>query len=89
VEPIFFLEGDGALSPKGAEKLRRLVESWGAQGSWSLGVPEDRTLLVAVREARIQAIRRALRALGVGSVERHVAELRPGDRGDVIYASKR
>jgi hypothetical protein len=88
-EPIFFLEGDGALSPKGVEKLRRLVEAWGVQGAWSLGVPEDRALPARVREARVQALRRALRSLGVATLEVRAAEVRAGDRGDVVYAGKR
>lgn len=87
-EAVFFLEGDGALSPKGREKLRRIVEAWGADGAWSLGLPQDRTLPPSVREARIQSLRRALRGLGVGRLEVRAADLRPGDRGDVVYAAK-
>ncbi len=88
-EPVFFLEGDGALSPKGREKLKRIVADWGAEGVWSLGLPEDRTLPSKVRETRIRTLRAALRGLGVDRLEVRSIDLRPGDRGDVVYAAKK
>ena len=88
LEPVYFLEGDGALSPKGREKLGRIVETWGADGAWSLSLPEDRILPARIREARIQAVRRALRNLGVQRLEVRAAELQPGDRGDVLYVAR-
>jgi hypothetical protein len=88
LEPVYFLEGDAALSPKGREKLKRMVAEWGADGAWFLGLPEDRTLPSKVREERIRALRGALRSLGVGRLELRAVELRLGDRGDVVYAAK-
>jgi len=88
LEPVYFLEGDAALSPKGREKLKRLVELWGPAGRWSLGLPEDRTVSDRVREARTQALRRAFRSLGVARVDVGAAEVRPGERGDVVYVAK-
>lgn len=87
-ESIFFLEGDGSLSPKGREKLQGVVRAWGAEGHWCLAVPEDRVIPDKVRQARIQAIRKALGALGVGRIELRDVQRKDGDTGDVVYVEK-
>lgn len=87
-ESIFFLEGDGSLSPKGREKLQAAVRAWGAEGRWILAVPEDRVIPEPVRQARTQALRRALKALGVGRIEQREVPRKDGDTGDVVYLEK-
>lgn len=87
-EPIFFLEGDGSLSPKGREKLQGVVRTWGAGGRWSLAIPEDRVIPDKVRQARIRAIRSALAALGVDRAGVRETQRRSGDHGDVVYVEK-
>lgn len=87
-ESIFFLEGDGSLSPKGREKLQGAVRAWGPEGPWSLAVPEDRVIPDKVRQARVQAIRRALGALGVGRTSLREVQRKDGDTGDVVYVEK-
>ncbi len=87
-ESIFFLEGDGSLSPKGRDKLQAAVRAWGAEGRWSLAVPEDRVIPEKVRQARIQAIRKTLGALGVSRVGLRDVQRKDGDTGDVVYVEK-
>lgn len=87
-ESIYFLEGDGSLSPKGRDKLQAAVRSWGADGRWVIAIPEDRVLPEKVRQGRIQAIRKALGGLGVGKVDLKETQRKDGDNGDVVYVEK-
>lgn len=87
-EAIHFLEGDAALSPKGREKLQRLVREWGASGPWILSRPESRLLPETVRQARVQAIRKALAGFGAGRVEVREIPRPDGSTGDVVYVGK-
>jgi hypothetical protein len=87
-ESIYFLEGDGSLSPKGRDKLQAAVRAWGAEGRWVIALPEDRLLPDRVRQGRILGIRRALTGFGVGKVEVKDTPRRDGDTGDVAYVEK-
>lgn len=87
-ESIYFLEGDGSLSPKGRDKLQLAVRTWGVEGHWILALPESRVLPERVRQARIQAIRKALGGFGVSRVELKDVPRRDGDTGDVVYIEK-
>lgn len=87
-ESIYFLEGDGSLSPKGRDKLQAAVRSWGADGRWVIAIPEDRVLPEKVRQGRIQAIRKALGGFGVGKVDLKETQRKDGDNGDVVYVEK-
>lgn len=87
-ESIYFLEGDGSLSPKGREKLQQAVRAWGVGGRWTLAVPASLLLPEKVKQARIQALRKALGALGVGTIEVAEVPRRDGDTGDVVYVEK-
>lgn len=87
-ETIYFLEGDGSLSPKGRDKLQVAVRSWGAEGRWVLAVPVNQVLPEKVRAARIQAIRKALGGFGVGKLDLKEVPRRDGDTGDVVYIEK-
>ena len=87
-ESIFFLEGDASLSPRGRDKLQSAVRAWGVEGRWILTMPENRVLPGKVRQNRIQAIRKTLVGLGVGTVEIKEGPRRPGDSGDVVYLAK-
>lgn len=81
---IYFLEGDGSLSPKGREKVVAAVHA-GSGGAWILGVPGDLVLPEKVRQARIQAVRRALSGAGASRVTVREVPRRDGDFGDVVY----
>jgi hypothetical protein len=87
-ESIYFLEGDGSLSPKGRDKLQQSVRAWGTAGQWILAVPQDRVLPEKVRQSRIEAIRKVMGALGVGKIEIREVQRRDGDTGDVVYLEK-
>jgi hypothetical protein len=87
-ESIYFLEGDGSLSPKGREKLQVAVSDWGAEGRWKLALPENRLLPEKVRQSRIQGIRKALGTLGVGRVDIQEVQRLERDTGDVVYVEK-
>lgn len=63
-EPIYFLVGDAALSPKGVEKLQGWAHAWGA-GQWVVEVPAGKGALPKVVQARALAVTAALKAAGV------------------------
>lgn len=88
VESIFFLEGDGSLSPKGRDKLQRAVAAHGAGGRWVLAVPEDRVLPERVSTQRVQALRRALAALGVVQVGVREVPRGEGEPADVVHLER-
>ncbi|MBI4913810.1 MAG: hypothetical protein HY823_13835 [Acidobacteria bacterium] len=88
-EPIYFLENDGVLSPKGHDKVRQAVTQWGAGGRWILAIPTDRLLPGQVRTARVEALRRSLLSAGVARVEIIETERQPGDRPDTVYLERR
>jgi len=87
-EAIYFLEGDGSLSPKGRDKVQAAVRTWGAEGRWRLALPVNRLLPEKVRLSRIQGLRKALEAAGIRRVDLKDVERHDRDTGDVVYLEK-
>ena len=87
-EPIFFIKGDGTLSPGAIVKLKTWVESWGVKGKWTLGCPTGPGLPYELLEKRLLAIRAELRKLGVAKVDTVLLPTQPAGPYDAIYVVK-
>lgn len=87
-EPVFFLKGNAELSPAALVKLRDWVASWGVEGRWVLGLPEDVQGSTALSQARIEALKKALGTLGVTQVEVRSDSHPPVSRFDSIHVIK-
>lgn len=66
-EPVYFLAGDGALSPRGLEKIATWAREWG-QGAWVVEVPAGKGPLPKLVQTRAQAVTAALKAAGVPAI---------------------
>jgi len=84
-EPIYFLKGDGSLSPGALVKLRAWVEAWGAEGQWSLECPPASSGLA---ELRLSALRAELQRLGVPRLEALFLSEGPQGPYDAIFVKK-
>jgi hypothetical protein len=87
-EPIYFLKGDGTLSPGAILKLKAWVDTWGVQGKWTLGCPTGPGLTYELLEKRLLAIRAELRKLGVVKVDTVLLPSTPAGQYDMIYVAK-
>ena len=87
-EPIFFLKGDGTLSPGALGKLKTWVEAWGVGGRWTLTIPTGPGLTYELMERRILIIRAELRKLGVPRIDTILGPTDPPGPYDAIYVSK-
>lgn len=74
LEQVFFLRGDGSLSPGGEKKLESWVQAQGKDGRWFLLYPTDPRQREELVQARCQALKTRLEQLGVTTVE-----IRKGD----------
>lgn len=84
-DSIFFLKGSPELSPAARVKLRSWVDAWGRDGRWALLVPAVPGLSEAVSRARVEALRAALKGLGVKDVELRAEPPGPLARHDAIH----
>lgn len=87
-ESIYFLKGNAELSPAALVKLKTWVGAWGLDGRWVLRVPEDATIPSALSQARGEALKKALRHLGVSGVELHPQGPGASSRFDSIHVAK-
>jgi hypothetical protein len=87
-EPIFFIKGDGTLSPGAIVKLKTWVEAWGVKGKWILGCPTGPGLTYELLEKRLLAIRAELLKLGVAKVDTVLLPSQPAGPYDAIYVIK-
>ena len=87
-EPIFFIKGDGTLSPGAIVKLKTWVKAWGAQGRWTLECPSGAGLSYELLEKRLLSIRTELRKCGVSKVETILLPSAPAGQYDAIYVAK-
>jgi len=87
-ESLYFLQGDGTLSPGALDKLKTWVGAWGRLGTWTLTVPSGPGLSFELMERRILAIRTEMRRLGVPRVETILGPPEPPGPYDVIYVAK-
>ena len=87
-EPIYFLKESSKLSPAAETKLQSWVTAWGPSGRWVLQVPEVQALSPAISNARVEALKEALKGLGVKTVEVHSIPPEPPARYDSIRVSK-
>ncbi len=87
-EPIYFLKGNAELSSAARIKLRAWVSAWGLDGRWILLIPALPEIPAAITQARVEALKEALKGLGVGSVEQQSLPSTPPARYDSISVSK-
>jgi hypothetical protein len=87
-ESIFFLKGSAELSPAARAKLRSWVSSWGLDGRWALLVPAVPELPLAIAQARVEALREAMKQLRVVEVELRPLPAGPSARYDAIRVSQ-
>ncbi len=85
-ESIFFLKGSAELSPAAGVKLRAWVGAWGLDGRWALLVPAGPE--PEISRARVEALRAALKGLGVMDLELRTLSTEPNARYDSISVSK-
>lgn len=85
-ETLYFLKGSGELSAAGLARLRAWVGDWGPGGRWILLVPARAP--EALTRARVEALKGALRGLGVTEVEQQSLPSGPPARYDSISVSK-
>lgn len=84
--PLYFLKGDGSVSPGGHAKLRAWAASWPRTGPWRLLVSrdaEDPDLPVR----RVDALRAALQGLGITQVAVEWISPVSGGPHEAIYLS--
>ncbi len=65
---LYFLPGRSDLSIGGVRKLEAWVESWGAEGRWSVQVPATKGIKPELQKLRAESLQAALRALGIETV---------------------
>lgn len=87
-EKINFLKGDSGLSPAGFDKLKGWVGSWGAEGKWTLEVPQNKQVPEGLGAARIAALEAALRQHGVTEIKVQALPEEPQPKYDGIYVVK-
>lgn len=63
-EAVYFLPGDGTLSPRGQEKVAGWGREWGA-GQWVVEIPAGSGPLSKLLQVRAQAVVAALKGAGV------------------------
>ena len=62
---LFFLPQRWDLSPAGMKKLEGWVEAWGTGGRWVIHLPAAKALRAELQKDRLDALRAALRSLGI------------------------
>jgi hypothetical protein len=82
-EAVYFLPGDGALSPRGQEKVASWGREWGA-GQWVVEIPAGAGPLSKVMQARAQAVVAALKGAGVGAIAVKAAPPASFQRADQV-----
>jgi len=65
---LYFLPQQAELSVAGVKKLESWVEQWGAGGRWVIQVPATKALSPALQQQRADALKAALRSLGIEQV---------------------
>ena len=87
-ETLFFIKGDGTLSPGAILKLKTWAATWGIKGKWTLGCPSGPGLSYDLLEKRLLAIRAELRKAGVSQVDTILLPNSPAGQYDAIYVEK-
>jgi hypothetical protein len=84
--PIYFLKGSVAISPKGIEKLKEWIKAWGIKDlKYFLAVPPNQLHLEQKTAVRLEALQKELLRLGIPSVEFRTAQANAPGPYDVIY----
>nr|WP_320133116.1 hypothetical protein [uncultured Holophaga sp.] len=84
-ESIFFVKGDGTLSPGGTRKVGAWVQAYGREGLWFLQVPKDPRVEEPLVQARCKALKDCLLQLGVRRVEIRTGAFEDHERYDLIH----
>lgn len=87
-EKIHFLKGDSRLSPAGLDKIKAWIGAWGAEGQWTLEVPQQKQVAEGLSAARTSALEAALRQWGVTEIKVQALPEEPQPKYDGIYVVK-
>ncbi|MBP1626769.1 MAG: hypothetical protein H6Q00_1244 [Holophagaceae bacterium] len=87
-EPIFFLKGDGSLSPGGAKKLENWVQAYGRDGHWFLLCPTDPRVSPELVQARCQTLRTRLEQLGISTLEIRTGPFETHEKYDFVRVGR-
>jgi hypothetical protein len=84
--PIYFLKGSVAISPKGLEKIKEWIQVWGKKDiQYFLAVPPNQLHLEKTTATRLAALQRELLRLGIPNVEFRTAQANAAGPYDVIF----